>query len=231
VPDASTSTTHSERKRRTEGVPPKSAALYCSGSSTAGSAGGRGHDPLPAQKLLVLEFAREYELGGIELISGIACVGKGAEHQVYFDSENNLAIKITLSGTYGHSAFERGAAASPEDYFQRLDFHNWLFPNETRIIGIAPDTAQIITSQPWVSRTDACTPPEIDEYLAKRSFAMFPIDERDSGHYNCTNGLVILDAHPGNVIKSGNHLFPIDLVIGYPGPVLLGRIRDWFRDS
>lgn len=226
MPDAFTSAAHSERERRVEGFPPESAALYCAGSSTASSIGGTGHDPFSTQKLGLLEFATEYQLGGIELISGIAFVAQCAEHRVYFDTDNNFAVKITLEGTYGHSAFERGTTASPEEYLRRLSLQNWLFGDSIQIIGITRDTAQIITSQPWVSRTDACTPSEIDEYFAKRGFIMFPIDERDSGHYNDTSGLVILDAHSGNVIKSGNHLFPIDLVIGYPGATLLSRIKD-----
>jgi hypothetical protein len=225
LPDASASSTDSERKRRAEGLPPTAAALYCSGGPTASSVGGAGYDPISAQQLGLLEFAKDYNLGGLELIAGLSCVGNGAEHQVYFDSDSDLAIKVTRAGTYGHSAYARECRASPEDYVQRLVFHNWLFPNETRIVGIAVTTAQIITSQAWVSRTSASTPPEIDVYLAQRGFTMFPIDERDSGHYSSTLGLVILDAHPGNVIKSGKHLFPIDLVIGYPGPALLERIR------
>jgi Serine/Threonine/Tyrosine Kinase found in polyvalent proteins len=226
LPDATASTPYSAGKRRTQGFPPKAAALYCAGGSAASGCGGTGHDPLSAQKFGLLEFAEDYELGGIELVSGLDCVGQGAEHQVYFDAENGLAIKVTHSGTYGHSAFERGFAASPADYLQRLDFHNWLFPNETKIIGIVLESAQIIINQQWVPRTAACTPNEIDDYLEKRGFSMFPIDERDSGHFNATNGLVILDASPGNVIKSGNHLFPIDLVIGYPGPALLDKVKD-----
>jgi hypothetical protein len=43
--------------------------------------------------------------------------------------------------------------------------------------------------------------------------------------YNRANGLSVADAQPNNIlVATDGRLAPIDLVIGHPGPVLLGRL-------
>jgi hypothetical protein len=50
--------------------------------------------------------------------------GNGAEHEVYFDIENRLAIKVTRSNNFGWSVAHD---ASPFEYLRRLIYQKLVF--------------------------------------------------------------------------------------------------------
>lgn len=42
-------------------------------------------------------------------------IGSGAEHRVYLDEQNSLAVKATHRNSFGHSVFARDVLATPCD--------------------------------------------------------------------------------------------------------------------
>src|SRR5438309_8035128 len=51
-------------------------------------------------------------------------IGSGAEHRVYHDEKNKLAVKITHSNTFGHSVVAPNLRALPSEYLRRLAWSN-----------------------------------------------------------------------------------------------------------
>ena len=66
-------------------------------------------------------------------------VGSGAEHRVYHDQKNGLAIKATHTNRFGHSTYGEGFQAFPSEYLRRLAWNNLLFGDAFSIIGVAFD--------------------------------------------------------------------------------------------
>ena len=72
----------------------------------------------------------------LEALKGLRPATSGAEHEVFFDPENNTAVKLTRAGSYGHSLIEEGRSALPSEYLVRLHYHNELFGDCIRLLGV-----------------------------------------------------------------------------------------------
>src|SRR6266853_1674856 len=57
-------------------------------------------------------------------------IGSGAEHRVYHDQQNGLAVKVTRGNAFGHSMFGPDVSATPSEYLRRLAWSNLLLGDE-----------------------------------------------------------------------------------------------------
>lgn len=74
-----------------------------------------------------------------EFVEQFVYFGSGAEHRVYHDERSNLAIKALLHGKFGHFVHAEGLSATPFEYLSRLGWHNLIFGDDIRIVGVAYD--------------------------------------------------------------------------------------------
>lgn len=156
-------------------------------------------------------------------------VGTGAEHSVFHDWDNGLAIKVTHPNRFGHSACEVGKGATPLEYLRRLRWHNALFGDRIRVQGLIYDeeVLQVVTQQPWITTGSRRLPNqrEIDFYFGQLGFEFIPLFPNAPLYFSKLFRLVVADAHDRNMLIDENEqLVPIDLVIGTPGPALAGQI-------
>lgn len=164
----------------------------------------------------------------LEALKWLRPATSGAEHEVFFDAENNTAVKLTRAGSYGHSLIEEGRSALPSEYLVRLHYHNELFGDCIRLLGVlgGETSLRILTSQPWIaahSETPTPIEEEIDDYFEDLGFLRIHSVEV-AAYYHSETDLVVLDAHTQNVLRDENgKLIPIDIVIGHPGE----RTRKW----
>lgn len=178
------------------------------------------------RKLLSFSYIEQYKY-----------VSAGAEHRVYSDSVNNLAIKATLPNKFGHSVYGPGCTATPVEYFERLAWQNAIFGDGIRVIGVSyeEDQLEIVTSQPWIkahSIRPIPFPEEIDAYLLRFGFHRVPFAVDAPLFYSAELGLVVADAHDQNILRDQEGKFAaIDVVVGYPGPELLREITRAFASS
>jgi len=148
-------------------------------------------------------------------------VASGAEHDVFFAEELQLALKITRSGRFGHSLEGEGISALPSEYLQRLVYHNHLFGDHIVVCGVmvAESSLHLVSQQPWINSASARPVPEqdeIDEYFAGLGFSKSD-QSAAPAYYHRNLDVAVLDAHPLNVLRDENgRLVPIDVVVGKP---------------
>jgi Serine/Threonine/Tyrosine Kinase found in polyvalent proteins len=160
--------------------------------------------------------------------------GNGAEHEVYFDIENRLAIKVTRSNNFGWSVAHEGAHASPFEYLRRLIYQNWFFGDSITLVGAigAEGHMEVVTSQPWID-ADRIRPPandaQIKGYFADIGFRESRLYEAGGFFYHSEFNIVAADAHSRNVLVSADgNIHPIDVVMGRPGNALKLRLLNEF---
>ncbi len=196
----------------------------------------REGQPVPQPGSECLAIVRWAELAGkripSEYVEQYTYIGSGAEHQVYYDSASQSAIKATIGGRFGHSLYAYGRSALPLEYLSRLAWHNALFGDKIRIVGVCFDDehhVEIVHSQPWIDQHEirsAPLPEEIERYFADRQFERINEDPTPPWFYNRELNLVIADAHDANVIRdTQERIVAIDVVIGIPGPSVLAQIQ------
>jgi Serine/Threonine/Tyrosine Kinase found in polyvalent proteins len=210
---------------------PESAAHYVRRSTSPVQSGTKGDRKRRSQReALITWAARHRRILETSFLASFPYFGEGAEHRIHHDPSKALAIKATHPGSFGYSAYGEGVRATPLEYLERLCYSNLLFGDEIRILGVCmpQQVIQIIVSQPWIPASASgptATEDEIDEYFANLQFRRVEINPGVPIYFNCDTELIVADAHPGNVLRYENRLFPIDVVIGKPGPEVLGRIR------
>jgi hypothetical protein len=162
-------------------------------------------------------------------------VGSGAEHRVYHDQANGLAVKATHTNRFGHSTYGPGIQATPSEYLRRLAWSNLFFGDAFSILGIAFDDEQqieIICSQPWIDSHPIRPTPyaqEIDLYFQKIGFFRSPLNPDAPVFYHLAFNLLVVDANDTNVIRnSEGELAAIDVVVGTPGPGPYAELRRAF---
>lgn len=138
-------------------------------------------------------------------LGSLSAVSSGAEHEVFFDTDNQLAIKVTRPGAFGHSVVGPGLSALPSEYLMRWALHNELFGESVRFLGALKNEAgfQLVISQVWIaSRLDCPTAceQEIEDYFEELGFQKVSHLEVPA-FFNAELDLVILDAQPHNVLK------------------------------
>ena len=161
-------------------------------------------------------------------------IGEGAEHRVYYANRagEELAVKFTLPGKFGHSPYGEGYLATPVEYLERLAWQNALSGDDILVVGVIHDGEahlEIVTTQPWVTANAERPNPTQDEitaYFCLRGFRYTPLSEDAPLYFNPELDLVAADAHDQNVIRNADGvLVAIDVVIGTPGPALRAEIE------
>jgi hypothetical protein len=154
-------------------------------------------------------------------------IGSGAEHHVYHDQQNGLAVKATHTNNFGHSVFAPGAKATPSEYLRRLAWSNLLLGDEFRILGVAfddEDQIEIVCAHPWIEAHQTRPAPlqhEISGYLARFGFVELLNNPYAPLFYHYGLRLMLADAHDTNIVRDTNgDCAAIDVVIGRPGPAL-----------
>ncbi len=192
-----------------------------------------------AEQLALSEWAalnrRELEFSFIEQFQ---YVGSGAEHRVYHDAKNGLAIKSTHANSFGHSTYGSGYQATPSEYLRRLAWSNILFGDSFSIIGVAFDSEQqieIVCSQPWIEAHPIRPVPfqeEIDAYFGRWGFFRSPLNPDAPVFYHAQFNLMVADAHDTNILRdSSERLAAIDVVVGTPGPGPYSELRRAFATA
>ncbi len=170
---------------------------------------------------------------------GVA-LGWGQEHEVRLSADGQWAVKVTVPSRegYGLTPFVRRGragweiglrAGTPREYLSRLALHNAVFGDDWRYAGLVSsggsaagsdeELPAIITVQPFLlgGRPGAV---EIDRYFRARGFSPVAGQEAKT-FYRAADNLAAFDAHEGNLIKTGEGLAPIDIVIIEPDDALL----------
>lgn len=129
-------------------------------------------------------------------------LGRGAEHEVYFDARRNRVVKVTRRSQganygFGISLNNDGMGATAGEYLDRLRLHNDIFNDAVRLEWIVPayDQTRVVTSQPFI-RGEAATPPLIDAYMERKGFARIG----QGAYYQADFGLLVHDLYPRNVL-------------------------------
>ena len=122
----------------------------------------------------------------------------GAEHDVRFDLESNLAIKLTGPGEYG---WEGGL----EKYLQRLAWCNELFEEAFLVEGLVTlageQMERLVITQPWYDAEPTRPHPdqdEIDVYMRAKGFHK----AYEGAYLHKTRDLAVSDAVPKNFIRT-----------------------------
>jgi hypothetical protein len=184
-----------------------------------------------SERLALVQWAElRRRILGTQFIEQFRRVTEGAEHVVYHDESRGLAMKATHPNRFGHSARNEGLAATPLEYLQRLGWHNALFGDDIRIVGITfvEDNIEVITSQPWIvsDGKQPASQKEIDGYFEHLGFRRVEINPGVPIYFNERMNVIVADAHERNILRTEKgRLAPIDVVIGIPDPDLLERIH------
>jgi hypothetical protein len=153
---------------------------------------------------------------------------QSAEHEVFYRSSDNRAVKRTYAGTFGVTPDRKGdqTAATPLFYLRRLKLFNLVFDSEIRLegiilggktllIGAKGEQVSIVVSQPWIAARDPGHPHptavQIEEFM--RAFGFEKLSASYFGWHRLADNITILDARPDNFILSATGVVPIDLVI------------------
>ncbi len=204
--------------------PLQSAANFVRRRARAVLESGERSTAFGAEKLALIEWGAS---SGLKLPHDFCCrfvpVSSGAEHLVYHDQVARRAIKLTRPNAFGHSAAEPGGrGATATEYLRRLTYHNLLFGDDVRLLGLiqTEDSVQVVSSQPWITahaETPNATVEQIDDYFERLTFVRSDLFE-GAVYYSKFLDIVAADAHSLNVlISEENFIVPIDVVIGRPG--------------
>jgi hypothetical protein len=210
---------------RTASDAPSAAANFIRRSAASIRIGNERIGQRRAEYLALIEWAnRQSRLVSFSYVDQFHPVGSGAEHRVFHDALQNIAIKVTHPNRFGWSASVPGAGASAAEYLRRI------FGDQIRLIGVAYEEEQmeVITSQPWISVNPTDPKPsekEIAAYL--ESFGFFPTSSNPDAplFYSPSTGLIVADAHDQNILRDeAGDLAAIDVIIGRPSLDLLKEI-------
>jgi hypothetical protein len=145
---------------------------------------------------------------------------KCSEHEVWLDSGSGRVFKATHGRRYGLS-FSGDGDGNALDYLRRLVLCNRLFNTELRLEGIWLDRNElrIVVSQRFAYGEN--TPiNKISDFMRQRGFEARSIGGKRV-YYRSSDNLVVADLHEQNVLTAPDgSLFPIDVIIGKPGPEL-----------
>jgi hypothetical protein len=153
--------------------------------------------------------------------------GTTAEHEVFYRSDDNRAVKRTHAGTFGVTSAQKGEQghATPMFYLRRLQLMNREFDSGIRLegimlakcllIGATGDQPCMVISQPWHRPANKNSPHpsrmEVKEFMESLGFA--EVKGSYFGWLKAERKIRVIDARPDNFIKTENGVIPIDLVI------------------
>jgi Serine/Threonine/Tyrosine Kinase found in polyvalent proteins len=224
-----------KRSKRPTADAPRAAANYVRRSANSIRAHGeRVGEPInlaQAERIALRDWANLNDKKiSFRFVDQFKPIGSGAEHRVYHDEKNRLAVKATRTNSFGHSVYARDLLATPSEYLRRLAWSNLLLGDEFRILGVAFDEEQIeiVSAHKWIEGNKDRSVPfadEITEYF--RRFGFKPVGNNPDAPLFYHDGfqLLLADAHDTNIIRSVNgKCAAIDVVIGNPGPRLRAEL-------
>ena len=144
------------------------------------------------------------------IISKLGKRAGGTEHDVYIldDGKYPLVIRNTILDSYGF------AHSSPAQYLKRLEDYNRVFPSlQVRVIGVSTNVrgnGVVWTAQPFVAGREFKSDAALRKAMEARGWARI---SGDTVYRHKETGVVISDAHTGNVLYRGGELYPIDVII------------------
>jgi hypothetical protein len=153
--------------------------------------------------------------------------GTTAEHEVFYRSSDNRAVKRTHAGTFGITNAKKGEQrhATPLFYLRRLQLMNREFCSDIRLEGIILAKSlllfstglqpSLVISQPWHRPANPLHPhpseDEIREFMEALGYAK--LERSYFGWFKDQGRIRVVDARPDNFIKTESGVIPIDLVI------------------
>jgi hypothetical protein len=72
-------------------------------------------------------------------VRALEAMKAGAEHSAFYDRVSKRVIKVTHSGSFGWSPAAEGLKATPLEYLDRLEWQNYLFSDEIKIVAVVGD--------------------------------------------------------------------------------------------
>lgn len=134
-------------------------------------------------------------------IGELSRIGGATEHDVYVARDGGLVIKITLPPAFG-------TRVSIGSYVRNVLWVNELFGDDIRLIGVTRSEAGValVISQPFIEGT----PPTAGE-IAAWFEGQGSVPDLFHKWRNPSNGVVIADAHTGNLVNTPAGLIPIVL--------------------
>ncbi len=156
---------------------------------------------------------------GVPLMTDESLVGQrqlegGNEHDVYVDPrDTSRVLKVTLPN-FGLRKGVRVPAGTVERYLKRWQLSNQVLGDEARLVGVmdAAKGMKLVMSQPLVMAADAeALHPEVKEINAWLRAGGF--EYQSGAWFREADGVTITDTHPGNFIKTGEGIRPIDVVV------------------
>ena len=138
------------------------------------------------------------------------------EHEVIFDHQRQVVLKVTLPGMYGNTLrFRNGTVglgpATPLEYLDRWALSNELFEDEASVLGLVQNKAgvRLAVAQPLVVGQR----PERDEISLFMSGLGFERVRDTNLFFDFNRDLLVGDAHPGNFLRNEDgQIFAIDVL-------------------
>jgi len=153
----------------------------------------------------------------------VAEASQGEEHDVYIvgGEGNQVVIRNTANGQYGPNT-----DTSPSHYLQRLEENNQVIPDlQIRVIAVYEDAdghAVIWTVQRFVEGQEFKSEEDLEVAMAAKGWvadsviaqeAPIPLSSISYRYHHAETGIIIQDAHIGNVLFIGDELFMIDVIV------------------
>jgi len=153
------------------------------------------------------------------ILSAVRISG-GSEHDVYVVGKPpfTLIIRSTIEDSYGF----RGR--SPVQYLKRLEDYNRVFPGlQIRMIGASHNSrgnGVLWTAQTFVEGREFREEKKLEQEMARRGWERIDSAfDQQIRYRHLSSGVIIRDAHGGNVLLSRGQLFPIDVIIDDVGTI------------
>jgi hypothetical protein len=205
------------------------AAAYLGRSSDSFQGFGSDQKEIDRQSTCLIEWALKNKVvlsdsytSSLERQEGIT-----AEHEVFYRSSDNRAVKRTHAGTFGICMTPKGEQghATPLFYLRRLQLMNREFLSDLRFEGIMLTKSLLlfatgrhpcmVISEPWHRSANPFDPHpsmnEVKEFMESLGFA--EMKGSYFGWFKTLGKIKVVDARRDNFIKTESGVIPIDLVI------------------
>jgi hypothetical protein len=218
--------------RKAHGDLAADAAAYLARSANPTNRFGGDPKEIDRQAACLVEWARTKNViltddytSGLERHTGVT-----AEHEVFFRSCDNRAVKRTYPGTFGITDDSKGSQhhATPMFYLRRFELMNRVLGADLQLegvsfgksllIGVQDEQPSMVISQPWIRAANPKQPHPTNAEILKfmESVGFTALSGAYYGWHRKSDDVTILDALPDNFIMSTEGVVPIDVVISQP---------------
>jgi hypothetical protein len=145
-----------------------------------------------------------------EVIAASRRKSGGSEHDVYLfpDTDISVVVRSTIKDSYGMGF------SSPAQYLKRIEDYNTVFPEHPiKVIGVSLNrrgNGVVWTAQPFVAGREFDSESDLQQALEDAGWERI---SSNTIYRHKKTGVVISDAHSGNVLFHNNGLYPIDVII------------------